>query len=148
MALILASFFLVSFTGFRVLVHHCFGCDTSEIVITGVDHDCCQTKYADDDSCCTENALLPGNHKACDIEHGEGCCDSKPIYLKGDFELISERTTIKIESPVLAALVVGVETIANHKPGAFSPRTTTFEEPPPRLTGRDFVLYSHQLKIS
>jgi hypothetical protein len=149
MAILLAGFFLVSFTGVRLLVHHCLGCNLTEVAIAGIQHDCCQTNQdGDEHTCCTKNGHQSGSNNACNIEYGEGCCDLETIYLKGDFELISERTTIKIETPVVAALDVAVETIADSGFNVFNQGAATFEEPPPRLTGRDFVLYSHQLKIS
>jgi hypothetical protein len=155
MALLLASFFLISFTGVRLLVHHCMGCEMTEVAFAGSPGDCCHMEQeAETDSCCTENPSPAGISDACSMDPGSeccdilgsGCCDTETIYLKGDFELISERTLIKIETPVAAALVIAVETLADPASDAFAHRTTTFEDPPPRRVGRDFVLYSHQLK--
>ncbi len=149
MALVLASFFLVSFTGFRLLVHHCMGCEMTEVVFAGSPADCCHKEQdAETNSCCTEYGDPAGSNAACSLDLNSECCDIQTIYLKGDFELVSERSTVKIEVPVLAAFVFIAETAWDQEPKILFHGTTTFEDPPPRLTGRDFVLYSHQLKIS
>ncbi len=36
LALVLASIFLVSFTGIRLLIHHCLSCDTTDIALMGL----------------------------------------------------------------------------------------------------------------
>jgi hypothetical protein len=146
---LLVGFFLVSFTGFRLLVHHCMGCEMTEIVFAGSPADCCHTEQgAETNSCCTENTDPAGSNAVCGLDLDSECCDLQTIYLKGDFDLVSERSTVKIEVPVLAAFVFVAETAWDQETISLVHGPTTFEDPPPRLTGRDFVLYSHQLKIS
>lgn len=161
LALILASFFLVSFTGFRLLVHHCLGCDAVEVVLAADSSHCCQSHH-DSQSCCSAGAHDGGRDsgdlargescdlmhgEGCDHTHGDGCCKMETLYLKGDFEGTTERTSVKIEAPEIAALDMLVNPADDDRPETRIPGASVTEDPPPRLTGRDFILYSHQLKI-
>ncbi len=153
MALLLASFFLVSFTGVRLLVHHCMGCGTSELVIAAEPVSCCASGNHDEQdtagqtgelaSCCA----LPGSGQ-CGLDAGHECCEFEVLYLKGDFQLTSHKSVAKIEAPVLDMLPV----IAAERPESVLLHRIIFQEPstdpPPRLTGRSFVIYSHQIKIA
>lgn len=147
LSFLLAGFFLVSFTGFRLIVHHCMGCEINEVVFSAELTDCCRT-VQETPSCCQEHATAEGETPACDLQLTEECCNIQAVYLMGDFELISERTTVKIDIPVVVAWQATSDIISGPTPETRVYTAGASEDPPPRLTGRDFVLYAHQLKIS
>ncbi len=154
-ALLLAAFFLVSFTGMRLLVHHCMGCDTTGIVFAAAQPDCCghagkadPMDGAGETACCA----LPGpaaEPPACGLNGPDGCCRIEVVYLKNDAELASERPVVRVEAPalvVLHALASGEGLLTDREPESLSGTSKT--DPPPRLTGREFILFSHHLKIA
>lgn len=153
MALLLASFFLVSFTGVRLFVHHCMGCGTSELVFAAEPMTCCATVSHDDHDAAAQTGegatccALPGSGQ-CGLDAGHECCEFEVVYLKGDFQLASHKVVARIEAPVFDTLpVLAAEihvAVVTHQTIPNDPSTG----PPPRFTGRSFVIYSHQIKIA
>ncbi len=184
-SILLACSFLVSFTGMRLLVHHCAGCGTSEVVFMGDASACCMNPSdgsvayllagtynpsagngtdAETDKraslgCCADAGAIYGADteaslsccaaaaQSCGLSGQQGCCNFESIYLKADLKLTVEKPLPRVEVPVsdiavLFPALLGLTSFA-------SPLlATNFAiDPPPRLTGRDFVLYSHQLKF-
>ena len=149
-SILLATIFLVSFTGMRLVMHHCSGCGTTEIVLASVGTDSCcgQTAgasepgkgSASDMACCTPEDIT------CHAGIHAGCCQFEDLYLKGEFTLIIDKVSPRIDLPVVAdAITPEPIDAAIHSTGIVAtPYHVT--NPPPRLAGRAFVLYSHQLK--
>jgi hypothetical protein len=157
-SLLLTGIFLVSFTGLRLLVHHCAGCGTSELVIIGDASDCCMnpsedafdfliagadldTETSEPMACCAATA------QSCGLTGQESCCDFESMYLKADLKLMVEKPLPRLDMPVseLAAIFTAMMCFSAV---ASSPLAADyFIDPPPRLAGRDFVLYAHQLKF-
>lgn len=160
MALLLAGLFLLSFTGIRLMAHHCLGCETTGIVFASSPNACCGTVHQHENdkpessSCChsggeTSKDGLPssGNSpSSCDAE--QGCCDFEVIYLKNDFEVTQDRVVVRIASPITAALFMFSDDVAGPALDRLFESYPSFEHPPPRLSGRDFLLSTHQLKVS
>ncbi len=157
LALTLATIFLMSFTGVRLLIHHCLGCDTTDIALFSlVTDDCnslhhkhteaatCHISFDDDGhtGCC------PGYDADNPAHSCENCCKTETHYLKNDYEMQSERNEKRIEAPVLAVLLhfvtpyileeIPSKTSLQHYP----------ETEPPTPVGRDFVIFAQRLKIA
>ncbi len=166
---LLASMFLVSFTGMRLLIHHCMACDTTDVALLGLhpeDIDAMHRDHAGKGTCAipvndaaaascgilpddAEGATCCDNH---DVPGDQGCgdcCQSEVHYLRAEFEVTPDKQEPRLE-PVLLTLL---PRLLNHERFvADEAQTMTLpvvdERPPPRLTGRDFVIYAHHLKIS
>ncbi len=152
LSLLLTVLFLVSFTGVRLLVHHCAGCDTSAILFASEPVSCCTggTAYTDHSEnaeealfCC---ALSEANQ--CGITGDPGCCDIEVVYLKEDFQLSQHKATEKVTIPVFDIFTVFSTPIPGLDNAHISAAEAPFIDPPPRLTGKAFVLYAHQIKIA
>jgi hypothetical protein len=157
-AIILAGLFLVSFTGVKMILHHCLSCNTTEYSLTShvvdccdrhaVHHSsdlkastCCTSDYGEDESCVLSNE----KHQAI---HCDNCCENEVVYVKNDYEVSSERQEIRV-LPLAIAIIPSF--LNEFQSSVYSNSITSFSEsfqPPPKLVGKDFVLYSHQLKVS
>ncbi len=157
MACILAAFFLLSFTGVRLLIHHCMSCDTTDYAFLGFASG--RPGYLHEHSADATACSLPEHHKAapvCCDSHGtdhtsdgscEECCNSEIHYLKADIETHQVKHDIRIVPQVLDALPLAII-----PPGEFpvirsNETLARKNKPPPGFVGRGFVIYSHQLKI-
>ena len=179
-ALVLASIFLVSFTGIRLLVHNCAGCGTSEIVFAIETVSCCGKLHAPDDhtvpiltadhqvrnheatpntaagevaadneadlnkaaACCI--ASEPG---PCESGCGESCCDFESIYLKGEYDFTFSKAMGTILVPVLDIPADIAGETCDTADRQFNLTDTSFNDTPPKLSGRNFLLFAHQIKI-
>lgn len=152
-AMILATIFLVSLTGIRLLIHHCMACDTKEVSLVANFDGCCehhQENYSHQGTI-TCSFPLTGESSCC-VEFGqcgmdEDCCRDEVIYLVNDYELTHERQSIRIESLMVA---LNIETsfcslICFSDNNDFIPQN--YAEPPPRIVGKEFVLFTRQIKI-
>ncbi len=184
-SILLACSFLVSFTGIRLLVHHCAGCGTSEVVFLGDASACCMNPSdgsvafllagtynasvgnetdAETDkraslSCRADTGVISvadmeaslsccaAAAQSCSLSGQEGCCNFESLYLKADLNLTVEKPLPRVEVPVsdVAVLFPAMLSLSVFASSLLAPNC--FIDPPPRLTGRDFVLYSHQLKF-
>ncbi len=166
---LLASMFLVSFTGMRLLIHHCMACDTTDVALLGLhaenpdamhrDHagggTCtipiddaeaasCQVPLDDaKDATCCDSHGAPGDHGCGD------CCQSEVHYLRAEFEVTPDK-----HEPRLAPVLITLLPTLMHPERFVAEESLTLtmpvvdERPPPRFTGRDFIIYAHHLKIS
>jgi hypothetical protein len=145
--LMLAVIFLVSFTGLRLLLHHCMGCNISDYsLLTSVEsccsatpeHQACTATLAI--SCCSSTS---GENNTCD-----DCCQDEVIYLKNDYQLVNAQQENRIE-PVELSVPAAIFLMAEMElPETKFTSGNHAHDPPPMLTGRDFIIFSHQLKVS
>jgi hypothetical protein len=155
----LAAIFLLSFTGMRMLIHHCLSCETTDILLFAYsanqcasvhhnhhdhnDNAVCHINLNHDEAiaCCEGDGVL--DHNSC-----ENCCKTEFHYLKNDYDVYQERSEQRIEPVVVAVLVnffvpvVDDELSTGH---SFNQYTNT---DPPQPVGRDFIIYTHQLKVA
>jgi hypothetical protein len=156
-AIILAGLFLVSFTGIKMILHHCLSCNTTEYSLISQFIGCCDQQAThlpgtSESSCCTsndgQNDLCVINNKKNIATHCDNCCENEVVYIKNDYDVSSERQEIR----VLPLVIAVIPALTNEfQLSVFSNSITSFSEtfqPPPKLAGKDFVLYSHQLKVS
>lgn len=156
LSLILLATFLVSFAGLRIQMHECATCNTREISFFGEAQSCCSSSEnasSDEGSCAFPSA---NNAASCcgipdeETAHTSGCCTDEVLYVFNDYEFAKEKQHQRVEPLVITCVAL----LANSfdasdlsvqkqftNPGDDSP-------PPPNKAGRDFVLFSHQLKIS
>ncbi|MDR4988818.1 MAG: hypothetical protein RG741_08295 [Bacteroidales bacterium] len=156
LAFLLAFIFLLSFTGVRMLIHHCLSCETTDVAIMAFGSRECDDWHhgeAQQGVChlpATGNAVTD----CCTThEHNEGeacgnCCKTETHYIKTEYTLTQERNEQRIEPvvfSVLYTLLLADETVlpAHNNPGSF-----IHNSDPPRAVGRDFVIFAHQLKIA
>lgn len=152
LSLLLAATFLVSFTGVRLLVHQCMGCETSEIVFAGEAVSCCASSQADlhllqqaegNSSCCA----IPGS-KSCSIPGESACCDIEVVYLKGDFQIAKRMITDHTEFLSLDDLTSPSTNVFDMGIVKTSLVGFSYIDPPPRMVGKAFVFFAHHIKIA
>ncbi len=149
----LATIFLVSLTGIRLLIHHCMACDTKEISLVAYADDCCDHHQENHAHHGTNSCSFPlTGEKSCCAESGqcgmdEDCCKDEVIYLVKDYELSHERQTIRVEAVMIAihADLNFLSLFNDLEKEFFTPHN--YAEPPPRIVGKDFILFTHQIKI-
>ncbi len=161
--------FLVSFTGMRLLIHHCMACDATDVALLGLqaeDPEAMHRDHAKDGTCAIpiDDAEAATCHiplddtegVSCCYTHGDhsdngcgDCCQSEVHYLRAEFEVTPDKHEPRIE-PVMITLHPGLTQAAWFVPemSANLIMPVVNERPPPRMTGRDFVIYAHHLKIS
>ncbi len=158
MAIGLAFMFLVSFTGVRLFMHHCLSCETTEVSVLGISlRDASKMHREHAESCHLPMAGTESDKggNCCDAADNEeapvcgDCCESEFQYLKNDTRVPHERAEIRVvpvEFELAFASFLFVIT-GDNIPGV----DNSYQVPdraPPKLTGRDFVIYSNQLKVS
>jgi hypothetical protein len=149
-SLLLASVFLLSFTGLRLLSHYCNGCETEDISLFTEIHTCsthhaqqesvhCCEMEIPKDTCCIENQPIPCSN----------CCSEQVIYVKHKYEVVtySEQLRllpVEVNFPsIIYQHLWGMEDTDDEVSfGIYS------AQPPLRIVGKEFVVYSHQLKLS
>ncbi len=154
LALIMAGLFLVSFTGIRFVVHYCMACDVSSLHVFEDAGNCCEDQSSLNDetlactvnpvdagSCCSGESVSPGN--AC-----QNCCHDEVVYVKHDYEVSKDRQPQRV-APVLVDTEVFTWSLfqqhfADKGDLHLFPSTV---DPPPRKVARDFVVFTHHLKI-
>lgn len=153
----LAGIFLMSFTGVRLLIHHCLSCDTTDVALfsfAGGDCDALHHKHAENTACHipetgeeTGACCVPENAN----DHNDpcgNCCKTEIHYIKNEYQVPQERHEHRIEPVVLAILIPLYLSVEDYLPlnDLFSDKRSNAD--PPKPVGRDFVIFSHQLKIS
>ncbi len=155
----LAAIFLLSFTGVRMLMHHCLSCEVTDVALMGFGGGNPEALHnfhvASSSVCNIDDDWQDVDHTCCSHapdEHTEachGCCQSEVRYLKNDYQISQERSPSRVEpvaQPAINELRAVVSPLMQHL--AFSPPGNLDDEaPPPNPTGRDFVIFAHQLKI-
>lgn len=144
MSMVLASLFLVSFTGIRLLMHHCLACDSSALYLFADVSDCCAQDSCSINtdsinSCCTTE----DTHFQC-----ENCCEDEVLYVKNDYEISKDRQIGRLQpvlvgSPELTLSSQIIQPVFADESSSLFSNT----DPPPRKVAREFVLFAHQLKI-
>lgn len=146
----LAGIFLVSFTGLRLLIHECIACESSGVYLFSQINDCCDHNNENQSSDSTCKLPVNETSSCCSVNDTESqcenCCKNEPVYVKNEYDVSPSRQHIKIH-PV----EFEVASIALHDLYGFNSREYKFLYrnifiPPPKLVGKDFILYSHQLK--
>lgn len=151
LAFLLAAFFLVSFTGFRLLVHHCLGCDTTEIMFAQESVSCCATSHtlnAHKEVDAAASCCHSSEQSQCGLPIESECCDLEVIYLKAELEGTPNKLVQKIEPPVFDVIAEMLGCHDNLLPTQLSSATVPTVDPPPRRVGKDFVLFAHHIKIA
>lgn len=147
----LGSVFLLSFTGLRLLLHSCMGCSTSEMHMFAVDDNCCNTReqnLAADYSCCLAIAeTISCCSDPLTEADSSNCCEDKVVYLINDYELLNKKSEIHIGPQVAAHHVWHTELMNCASAQAQASLPVNYYLPPPTYVGREFILYSHQIKI-
>ena len=172
LAFSLASIFLVSFTGIRLLIHHCLSCDTTDIALLGLsadataamhqrhtqsatcqiapgeaDHGTCELPMGEAD---THEGALPAT--CCDTGHdGSGhcgdCCQTEVHYLKTEYEVPREKVENRIQPVQLALVITNFFQDVDEPESPLTTQRITPDRAPPKPVGRDFVIYAQHLKI-
>ncbi len=153
-ALITAVLLLVSFSGMRLYVHTCLGCDIKEVMLFGNNHDCCQPASSDMNApaqnagvaCCavitTPCQDTLGNHFAEDA-----CCDTQYHYFLAEYETTpAKERSLQTEQDILI-LPMGCTDFANSRINEGIGLIISYRDPPPALTGKSFVIFAHCLKL-
>ncbi len=154
LSMLLAGMFLVSFAGIRLLTHHCFSCDSTDVVMIGFAQgvDCeeihhnhqeettCESDHQKADCLCCE-----GYEKQKDSHCGDDC-ESETHYVRAEFDASADRSPEKILPPefmLLPAFVISNQEL-EEKPLYF--HFTRLNDPPPKPAGRELVIISRRLK--
>ncbi len=151
----MASLFLVSFTGIKMLVHHCMSCETTAYsLISHTDGHCPQPELAEltDESACCISEVVNENSYCSSIENvcngcTDNCCDNEVLYFVNDYEVSFERNEFNL-SPWVQALL---PSLLNDYYSLTAPVPTFYtidSQPPPKWVGKEFILFSHQLRVS
>ena len=152
----LAAIFLMSFTGIRMLIHHCLSCDTTDVFLfanAGRSCDDIHHNHHENAVCHIDiHADEPLSCCAGDDEHDHdscvNCCKTEIHYLVNEYEVYQERSEQRIEPVVLAVFLNLFLSIDDDDITAVSSPFFNDNPDPPKPVGRDFVIYAHQLKIS
>ncbi len=152
MAITLAGLFLLSFTGLRLEAHHCLSCGTSDYSLFAPAEDCCSSSPGQKQGACS---FLPvGDASSCcdtptDEAESESqeCCEDEVVYLVNEYDIAKERPHPKTGPIVTACLDLHDTTRVFAPVEAIKNSLQNFTDPPPRISGRDFVIFSHQIII-
>jgi hypothetical protein len=147
LSLLLVGMFVLSLTGLRMFVHHCSGCDVSRVSFFAPAGDCCD---ADPLAICSIDPEMPSS--CCETPpEGTGCddcCHDEVHYLTNDYELTYNRHQTNIEPQILFIIAVLLHEGFDYPDIQKIPSVVNeFSDPPPGFTGKDFIIYSHQIKI-
>ena len=146
----LAAIFLVSFTGLRLLIHHCMACESSNIYL-----------FAQVDGCCEHHSQNHNQQNTCQLpldeaasccsagnsqSHCENCCKDEIVYLVNEYDVSLERQQNKIVPVEFELVFISLNELCGFDSSEykFTPHNNFI--PPPKWVGKDFILYSHQLK--
>ena len=156
----LAAFFLVSFTGFRLLVHHCLSCDTTDVFLAQMPQgsDCChglhdngshlhcEVESNGESSCCPAPAGMPDAEDGIFLLSYLGC-ETDIHYLKHEYRITTEHTQERISPVELSVNWLQSTDHVNDIHGFTLLNSSFVNHPPPVPVGKDFVVFAHQLKI-
>ncbi len=150
LSLMLATIFLLSFTGVRLVAHHCFHCETTEInIFSASHHDCCEenkhhhhNENPTNNSCCENLQYSSSNEGGCGH-----CCSTNSKFVKQDYQLSHVKNVIKIFAPE-SDISTNVETASGNTCTTEDSIFKNHEKPPHKFScGREFVIFSHQIKV-
>ncbi|MFP4064891.1 MAG: hypothetical protein ACLFN2_03720 [Bacteroidales bacterium] len=155
LSLLLAGMFLVSFAGIRLLSHHCFLCESTDVVMIGFaqddhfdgihhDHhegnDGHQREHSEEQTPCCEND-----------EKGQGChcgedCESEIHYLRAEYDASADPSPAKIATPEFELLPARVASVQEQEGLPLCLSFVSLTDPPPKPAGRELVILSCRLK--
>lgn len=154
LALFLAAWMVISTGGYSIYAHNCDCCGIEEISVLDF-NDCCShentSQVCDIDSrmaksCCADvDTPKKETH-----EHqcqSNGCCNISQNFFKLESSFDTARPYI-VKSFVKLAGIIQVIDTEDTVINSYSEITDTADQGLKYLTGRTFVLFSHQLKIS
>ncbi len=158
LALLLASMFLVSFTGIRLLVHHCMSCDTVDVFFANYSGDQCKDIHLqhhlarhlqEGESAGVSSCCQGDHHHTASCALSSGCCETEEVFVRNDEVFPYERLLIKWQHldkyvPLSAGICLAQKGEHLSQESGFY----QYIQPPPKLVGREFVIFSHQLKFS
>lgn len=154
----LAAIFLLSFTGIRMLIHHCLSCETTDVFLFASANQACDAIHhnhhnQNEGAVCHINLDIDDATSCCagEDEHDhascENCCKTEIHYLVNEYEVYQERSEQRIEPVVLAVFVNLFLPVGGDDLPADSFYVNDNPDPP-KLVGRDFVIYAHELKFA
>jgi hypothetical protein len=156
LSLILLATFLVSFTGLRIQMHECATCNSREISFFGEAQSCCSSSEnasSDEGSCALP--LADNATSCCDIPeeetaHAPGCCTDEVLYVFNDYEFAKEKQHQRVEPLVITCVALLANSFDASDLSVQKQLINPGDDSPPPLNkaGKDFVLFTHQLKIS
>ncbi|MFW5707852.1 MAG: hypothetical protein ACOCX0_02160 [Bacteroidota bacterium] len=150
LSLLLATTFLLSFAGIRLLLHHCVACETTDVNLFVQNADCCthSNGSASDASC---ELPAEGTASCCASQTSEeqcdNCCEDEIVYLKNDYELNKERNQVKVEPVALQLELSPINLLQQTVETTDEPAFVNYIPPPPSYVGKAFVLFTRQIKI-
>ena len=146
----LAGLFLVSFTGLRLLIHQCMACESSDVSLFYQVDNCCERNSKNNDHENTCQLPINETSSCCSVSDTdsqcENCCKDEIVYLINEYDVSLDRKQYKIE-PIgfeIASILLNELHGFDSKQYNFIPHNNSI--PPPKWVGKDFILYSHQLK--
>lgn len=147
-SLLLASVFLLSFTGLRLLSHYCTGCQTEDVSLFTEMQSCCSNHQHEEsmqcdlemavDTCCTEDQPVPCSN----------CCSEQVIYVKHKYEVVTYSEQLRLLPVMITIPVFVYHHLSAQKVTGDELSFGLFSaQPPSRIVGKEFLVYSHQLKL-
>lgn len=147
-SLILVIVILTTTTGFRVYSHECDCCGTEEISLVEIQECCvdsheamiCNISHQQVSACCT--APEPSGHDCAQSE----CCEVDSDFHKLN-QLFEKSNVLTINYPRLENFSIQIINTEPLVEQAITGFLDTSENAPPKIPIRDFVIFSHALKI-
>ncbi len=156
LALMLAGMFLLSFSGMRFILHHCLSCETTDVLIAGQAVDHCEDTHSrhlqgthHPHEPMPESACCPiGDQDAAGCSHEAECCITEDLSMHPPEMVAQERMGYQIQPlALLLAFMPAHGLLFSDDPTAPARVDATWADPPWKRSGRQFIIFSHQLKI-
>jgi hypothetical protein len=149
LSIVLALVVLATTSGFRIYTHDCDCCGTGEISLVEIDECCgdahdltpCNVAHQSAGTCCPDQA---SNVHDCEEAH---CCVVDADFYKLQ-EVFEKSKVLKVN---LAKIKNSPFSIIDTEPLVQKNNTVFLDiskESPPKIPIRDFVIFSHSLKIA
>ena len=157
-AIIISLIFLVSSSGVKLFAHHCFGCDEINYSIIANFTDCCahhSVHYSPQAVGCCNIASGEGIAKSDIPEYpqcgssAQRCCKEEVVYLKNDYEVLMSKQDKRLVPAIIAILPALTERLL--LPDNWSELILFSHnglQPPPRPTGKFFIIFTHYFKVA
>jgi len=141
LSLVIALFLAAATAGSFFYAHHCRSLQQTSILWEYPEENCCNHHG----SCCTETpATRPVDDQT--VFSPVPCCSTYPVYLVLDSDYDTSRPD-RTMPPTSQGLILLI-TLPRQDGQTGHPYQTLFvSESPPRLSGRELVLFMHQPKI-
>lgn len=147
LALILALVVLTTTTGFRIYSHDCDCCGTEEISLVEIQECCgesgnatCDISHMKDADCCTGKEPI---HHDCKKSQ---CCSVDSDFYKF-YQLFEKSKVLTVHTPNFENFPIQIIDTEPLVTKAITGFLDTSEDSPPRIPVREFVIFSHSLKI-